>query len=1250
MSSPSNLYAEKVFSEHPTCLWPLDDKSDYISLISETDRNVYSWTPSNGVAVNYTAVSDEPFPNSSVTRITGNNPSPGSANDTVPLSATFVSGDIANFQQLNQDMATFCIGAYFYAETPYVDGFEIGYQYYDTVQGQTVKVIRQFSTTISEKWIFVSETFDIPTDNATFKIILGVRYLANINSSEPYRFLINGVSVGQWSEEFNSLSLGVTKSLLPSNILGPSKYGIPAKAYGLQDSTGYYLVKNDSLVAKNSGVPMVYGASTVSILSPNGTDPSLIVPGYGFMNKIGQYKSYTFESWLRITADTSTESPRRIFGPIRSSDGLYVDGPFLKLKIGETVGSHYIGEWCRPMLVHIRVIENSASLLINGEQVLSLEYQTSDLVFPEEYSGGMHNDWLGFYAYDDVSLVEVDSIAIYSYQVPAVVAKRRFIYGQGVEFPENINTSYSGTSVYIDYPFADYTNNYSYPNIGSWGQGVLDNISTTNNILTAPNYNLPTLVFQNTTEEEFLDHNATLQTEVDKLITFGTTGYKGYMLFPNLNILNQDTKAIYGIFKDKTSSSAQTLILIENEITKDYFEIELNQTTINYKLKYGSSTETIYQALGYQIGEIFSVGINFENFGNYYGAKVSDFFANKSQLKVYVGSQKDFTKAFDGNIYKIGFCNESNYNEISYLFNSFGVTLDYENVFDLYAETQAIEYDAGNLYFANGGSYYNDNGDFIPNLGQYWDYVINGGDPFSFVYAKMIDHTASYTLFPKLHYGNFMLDIAVKGSWQDYIPLTYFAQYVTDAKGKRYYDLDFLQFNIDYPAPSKFAEIESATGTGWTYAELEYQYSNPIQRTYASLDNHLYTGYNDYDDLKNKSSKNYVYDTTKSLVKTNITFQYTETGNNAPDSYFVNSVRPDKGGIVEPGEDWINTKYEVVDNMLIYPPVGANFDDLSVVVSVDFEIPGIITNPVKVKKLEFASQAFNKDTSNPVGTRFGNPIYPYKKSGLYFDYKTRNPFSIYKSSSPYLYMTRYSGIQLRGQYDPSVNRGLSMPINQTKAENYKAMAMQLALRYDEDFFPYAPTQIFEIQSKDSLIKFYMVSTHPDGKRAKIYAINANTGRVENGIAFYLNGLIVKDPTITIKQWAFLGISFSKLLDFHKYRGAFRVNGPILVNTISHYQSTNLQEVQRVSKRPWFRVKFAPPLSLDWEYWHSAFLWQGVLVLSTTNYYGVDPSDIYKTYTGTNKIIVDDPTVFSLNNYEYVVVKDVSWQSNTVNAV
>ena len=44
MSSPSNLYAEKIFSEHPLVLWALDDKLDYISLISESQRNILtSW-------------------------------------------------------------------------------------------------------------------------------------------------------------------------------------------------------------------------------------------------------------------------------------------------------------------------------------------------------------------------------------------------------------------------------------------------------------------------------------------------------------------------------------------------------------------------------------------------------------------------------------------------------------------------------------------------------------------------------------------------------------------------------------------------------------------------------------------------------------------------------------------------------------------------------------------------------------------------------------------------------------------------------------------------------------------------------------------------------------------------------------------------------------------------------------------------------------------------------------------------------
>jgi hypothetical protein len=175
----------------------------------------------------------------------------------------------------------------------------------------------------------------------------------------------------------------------------------------------------------------------------------------------------------------------------------------------------------------------------------------------------------------------------------------------------------------------------------------------------------------------------------------------------------------------------------------------------------------------------------------------------------------------------------------------------------------------------------------------------------------------------------------------------------------------------------------------------------------------------------------------------------------------------------------------------------------------------------------------------------------------------------------------------------------------------------------------------------------MVAAHPSGKRARIYAIDEK-GRLENGIAFYVNGKIVRDPYITVKEWAMLGIGFANTKDFEEYSGAFRITGPMTVNNISHYKSTNLQEVQTRVTRPWFKVKRTGSLILDWNFWNVIpYLWGGdnsVLVISSTSYYGVDPSDIYKAYTGTNKIIIDDGEEIIFGGYAYTAYKDIGWNS------
>jgi len=138
--------------------------------------------------------------------------------------------------------------------------------------------------------------------------------------------------------------------------------------------------------------------------------------------------------------------------------------------------------------------------------------------------------------------------------------------------------------------------------------------------------------------------------------------------------------------------------------------------------------------------------------------------------------------------------------------------------------------------------------------------------------------------------------------------------------------------------------------------------------------------------------------------------------------------------------------------------------------------------------------------------------------------------------------------------------------------------------------------------------------------------------------------------LTAKEWGMLGIGFANILNFDNFAGAIRLTGPVVFNNISHYQSTNLQEVQNVTTRPWLRVRYLGISELDWAFWESAYTWEDVLIIASTSYYGVDPGDIYETYTGTNKFVVDDSREFKLSEYEYTYRNDIVVQSRTITPV
>jgi hypothetical protein len=1148
MSNPSNLYAEKIYAEHPLVLWALDDKLDYVSLISEAQRNLATlWTPTNATLATSFENLKEPFPDSHLNRVRVSVP----VSETIE--ASIISPNILNFNTL-ADLGTFTIGSYFYSNSIFSQNISIGYEYTNPATSTIVQNLKTFTSVPYQKWGFISETFEIPNVSAQLRLVIKIKIFEGSSTAADNEFYFNGITLGQWNEEFNTYSLnGITQTTIPSTV---SIYGgydaVEAQAYGVAEDSGYYITEG-GLKCKNAGIPLVFGASGVTRLEPN-TDASLIIPGKGFLNQKGQYNDYTIEFWARLAVNTST--PFKIFGPIASDDGLYVEDGFLTLVIGDQFASHFVGEWFRPMLIHIRLIKDSASLLVNGEEVLSLSLNTANLTLPEELdNSGDSQDWLGFFASQNVYPFEIDCVAVYSYQVPVTVAKRRWVYGQGVVSSEGISSSYGGTTAFIDYPFANYTANYNYPDFANWNQGSFDNLSTTQTTLRTPEYALPEIFLGTKTLQELYDDNKDVQDNesgpviTDKFLSFKPnntwSSIESYINFSRFNLLSSEVESCYGVFSSHNLASDELLFKIYNPLNNNYFTILKDGNLIKYSLTYNGTTELLFTSSAITSNNLFAVGFNIKTLSEKFGNNVSSFFGNQSSLKMYVAGDDSGDYTFTGRLYSIG---------LSTTLNSTKITT--------YIDTNGfIELDKG---------------------------------------QQLIDHTASYTILPSEAYEKYFLDIGVAGYWQDYLPLSYFAQFVKNSNGQEFYEIDFLQFNLGYPTTTTLQQESGALS--------------------------------------------YYYNTDGAQIKSYATFQYVADGANIPTS-FANEEPPDEYKVLDLNnyENWETTRFEILDNTLIYPIKNVDFNKIAIVYSLEFNSRGVLTKPILLNKLQLASQAFNDNSFNPVGTRFGVDLFPYKKNGIYFDYKSKNPFSIYKESTPYLYLTKTSGIEVRGKLSVLENRGLSLPINKELATTYKISAIQLWLRYDQENFPATATEIFEVNHKGGTLKFYIQANSQDLNRGKIFVLTEG-GIPYDGIAFYLNGILVREPVLSLKEWSSIGISFLTALVFDSYLGNINITGPATFNNISYYQGSSLQEIESKTERPWFKVLSDGTSVLNWQFWLNTSTWGGMLILSSSDFYGINPANIYKTYMGTNKIIIDDEEGLIYQAEKIKVYANAEWST------
>ena len=372
MSIAANKYANKVFSEHPIAMWTLDEEAYYISLINDNNRKFSTWTGTGFTTTDYTSnpiSTSSPFLSSNIySSFTKSSTSSG----TIEIS----SPDLFNATNINTSISTFCVNFFLYQNPTYITNFRVGYRYNNSVGVQQTVISSNIPPPSSSSWINFNNSYSLPSSwSGNIKIFIQIDFDSSTGGDNSSRTItMHGLSIGQGSEATCYTSLGSTPVSLPTELNLSLLYGISCDQYGVLADNSYYLVKNNLILSHNDGLPIIYGTDNSTKITYSGIYgiPSFIFPGKGMLHETGRNKTYSFEMWMKI--DPSTTTSLKIIGPLDSNDGIYVKEGFITLVIDNEIASHSISEWYRPMLIHLVLKENTAALLINGEQVISIPF------------------------------------------------------------------------------------------------------------------------------------------------------------------------------------------------------------------------------------------------------------------------------------------------------------------------------------------------------------------------------------------------------------------------------------------------------------------------------------------------------------------------------------------------------------------------------------------------------------------------------------------------------------------------------------------------------------------------------------------------------------------------------------------------------------------------------------------------------------------------------------------------------------
>lgn len=253
--------------------------------------------------------------------------------------------------------------------------------------------------------------------------------------------------------------------------------------------------------------------------------------------------------------------------------------------------------------------------------------------------------------------------------------------------------------------------------------------------------------------------------------------------------------------------------------------------------------------------------------------------------------------------------------------------------------------------------------------------------------------------------------------------------------------------------------------------------------------------------------------------------------------------------------------------------------------------------------------------------------------------KNANPFIITKESSPYLYLTEYSGIYINNYEPNTLNRGAKVNLNSGLQSNFKVAGVQFWIRYPETLFSASAT-VFDIIGVSSSVQINMV---PETGQRRGF-LQGSDGE----IGFFQNGVQVENAILYPKEWVAVMATFLTPIDMANFQGEINIYPGFVMNNISIYSyEDELIDITKTVYKIWNGVLIpdvqAPLIQADWSE-YTSLTWSDATARTVPNDYTIDGSQVYSNQIGTSIVTVEDDAKISVYSNGIDILTDISWET------